>query len=127
MCLIFTLVLVGCSRLSEGVHFHNHSTTDSTQAEKIFEEDDRLVSVNAIFYEDDLVSGVSVKTFSRFHKNKIEKELKKKLEEAYPDLHITVSADNKIVHKTSKIIQHKEQEQLGEKLEKIVSLLKEET
>ncbi len=121
------IVLSGCARLGEGVHIYNHSTADSKLAERIFEEDERLVSTNAIFHNDDLVAGMTVKTFSRFHKEKIEKELKKKLEESYPNLTVTVSADNKVVHKTSQIIQDKEEEQLDEKLKKIVSLLKEET
>lgn len=125
--LVIFVVLTGCARLGEGVHIYNHSEAESSPAEKVFQEDERLVSANAIFDEENLVAGVTVKTFSRFHKKKIENELTKKLEESYPDLTVTVSADNKIVHKTSSIIQNKEEEQLGKELEKLVSLLKEET
>ena len=48
---------------------------------KVFEDDDRLISAIAIFHEKEILSGVTVKTFSRFNKAKIEKELTKKLEE----------------------------------------------
>lgn len=125
--LFVIVILTGCARLPDGVHIYNHSTADPHLAEKIFEEDERLVSTNAIFYQEELVSAVTVKTFSRFHKEKIENELKKELEEVYPDLKVTVSADNKVVHKTTKIIQNKNEDQLGESLKKVVSLLKEET
>lgn len=126
--LLFTcLLVVGCVRLEKGVHIYHISDEDSESAERIFSEDERLVSASAIIHEGKLVSGVTVKTFSRFHKKNIEKELKEKLEEAYPDYEVTVSADNKIVHKTAKIIQNKEEQKLDEQLTKIVSLLKEET
>lgn len=128
--IIFTfmcLLLIGCARLEEGVHIYNDSEADSEEAEKIFMEDKRLVSAGVIIHQKKLVSGVTVKTFSRFQKNKIEKELKEKLERVYPDFEVTVSADNKIVHKTAEIIQNTNKEQLEEQLEKIISLLKEET
>ena len=36
-----------------------------------------LTGAVTVFHENDLIAGVSVETFSRFHKEKIEKELKK--------------------------------------------------
>ena len=128
--IVFTficLLLSGCIRQEEGVHIYNDSEADSQQAEKILAEDQRLVSATAIIHQKKLVSGMTVRTFSRFHKKKIEKELKQQLERAYPDFEVTVSADNKIVHKTTEIIQNTDKEQLDEQLKKIVSLLKEET
>lgn len=128
--IIFTvicLLLIGCARLEEGVHIYNDSDSNSEPAEKILTEDQRLVSAGIIMHKGKLVSGVKVKTFSRFKKKKIEKELKGKLEEAYPNLEVTVSADNKIVHKTAEIIQNTDKEQLDNQLDKIVSLLKEDT
>ena len=53
-----------------------------TKAEEVFINDERLTSAVAVFHENDLITGVTLKTFSRFKKEKIEKELKKKLEEA---------------------------------------------
>lgn len=125
--LLISVVLSGCARLGEGIHIYNDSNADSAPAENVFKEDDRLVSMTVILHDQQFVSGVTVKTFSRFHKKKIEKELKEKLEKAYPDFDVTVSADNKIVHKTTEIIQNKDKAQLEEQLEKIISLLKEET
>lgn len=124
--LLISILLSGCTRLEKGIHVYNDSTADSQPAENVFIEDKRLVSVATIIHENKLVAGVTVKTFSRFHKKKIEEELKKQLEEVYPDFEVTVSADNKIVHKTAKIIQNNDKEQLDDQLKKIVSLLKEE-
>lgn len=127
ICIFICSVLTGCMRLENGNHIYNDSTVESLPAEKVFEADERLVSTATIIHHNELVSGVTVKTFSRFHKEKIEDELKKKLEEVYPEFEITVSADNKIVHQTVKIIQDKDKKELDEQLKKIVSLLKEET
>lgn len=127
ICIFVSTVLVGCMRLEDGNHIYNDSNAESSPAEEIFEADDRIVSAATILHDQELVSGITVKTFSRFKKKKIEKELKKKLEEAYPEFEVTVSADNKIVHKTAKIIQNNDKEQLSVKLKKIVSLLKEDT
>lgn len=127
LCLLISMMLVGCTQLEKGIHIHSDTEEDHQLAESIFAADDRLARVAAIIHEDKLVVGLTVHTFSRFHKEKIEAELKKKLEEAYPDLEVTVSADNKIVHKTAEIIQNTNKENLEEQLDKIVSLLKEET
>lgn len=127
ICIFISIVLTGCMRLENGNHIYNDSQSDHLAAEKIFATDDRLVSTATIIHDDKLLSGVTVKTFSRLHKQKIEDELTKKLEEAYPEHEITVSADNKIVHETVKIVQNKDKEQLDEQLKRIVSLLKEET
>lgn len=127
MIFILLFTIAGCSQFEDGVHIYNDSSTESEKAEKIFENDDRLVSANVIFYDKKIVSGVTVKTFSRFHKKKIEKDLKKKLESAYPEYEITVSADNKIVHMTAKLIQNKDNNHVEKELKKIISLLKEET
>lgn len=127
ICIVICSALTGCMRLENGTHIYNDSTVDSAAAEKIFEADERLVSTATIIYQNELVSGVTVKTFSRFRKDKIEEELKKKLEKEYPELDITVSADNKIVHNTVKIIQDKDKTGLDKQLKEIVSLLKEET
>ena len=79
--LLLLLVLAGCVQLENGVHIQNDTDEDVEKAENVFEDDDRLLSAIAIFHEKEILSGVTVKTFSRFHKAKIEKELTKKLEE----------------------------------------------
>lgn len=125
--IVLILLLSGCVRPESGIHIQNDAGADLKKAEEIFVEDERLKSVVAVFHGEDLVSGVTVKTFSRFHKEKIEKELKKKLESHYPEAKITVSADNKIIQETAKLLNEKDKEKLNKKLKKIKSLLEEET
>ena len=97
------------------------------KAEEVFLNDDRLVSAVAVFNEKNIVSGVTVKTFSRFNKKKIEKDIKKSLEEDYPEFDVTVSADGKIIQETKKLLKQEDKEKLAKKIKKVKSLLEEET
>ena len=121
------LMLSGCIRPENVVQIQNETHADDKKVEDIILNDERLVSAVAVFHDDELISGVTVKTFSRFHKEKIEKEIKKDLEKVYPELEITVSADNKIIKETTKLLDEEDQEKLDKKLKKIKSLLEEET
>ncbi|MFS0574477.1 hypothetical protein AB1K83_02455 [Sporosarcina sp. 179-K 3D1 HS] len=117
--------LSGCT--GNGIRIYNETDEDSSKAEELFKKDERLMSVSALFYEEQLLTGVRVDTFSRFRKGKIEKELKKKLEKLYPDMDITVSADSKILYEATKLINESDQKDIGKKIDDLKSLLKEET
>lgn len=121
------LLLVACHPLDPGTHIENDTKGDTEAAKKLFEEDERLVRSAAVFHKDQLVSAVTVKTFSRFHKRKIEKDLQEKLEKKYPNYDVTVSADYKAMYMLSKILVDDEEQQVEKELEEIVKLLKEET
>lgn len=126
--IVLSLVLLaGCIQPAEGIHVYNHSNENTNEIEKILREDERLKGANIIMNDDMLVVGVTVTTFSRFHKSKIEKELSKKIESLFPNSELILSADNKIVHNTKKIIHNNNKETLRDDLEKIASLVKEET
>lgn len=127
ICIFILILLTGCMPLKTGIHIYNDSTEDQISAEKILEADERLVSTATIIHQKELISGIRVKTFSRYHKKKIEEELKAKLEEVYPEYEITVSADSKIMSETVKVIQNKDNEKIDEQLKRILSLSKEET
>lgn len=111
----------------KGIQFNNQTDLDASKAEKIITNDERVTNAVSIFFEREIVLGVTVKTFSRFHKKKIEKELKKKLEKEYSGYNILVSADQKVVLEASKLLKVKDQEELDKKLKKLLSLTKEET
>ncbi len=127
LCLvIFALaILAGCS--ANGIRIHNDSTEDVAKAEEVFVNDKRLTSAATVFHENDLITGVTLKTFSRFNKGKIEKELKKKLKKLYPELDVTVSADMKIWLETNKLIDLDSEKDIGKKIKELKMLLKEET
>ena len=124
---VLILLLSGCVRPESGVQIQNDTNVDVMKAEEVFLNDDRLVSAVAVFHEKDIVSGVTVKTFSRFHKKKIEKELKKSLEEDYPEFDVTISADGKIIQETRKLLKQEDTEKLAKKIKKVKTLLEEET
>lgn len=124
---VMVLLLSGCVRPENGVQIQNDTEVDVKKAEEVFENEERLVSTVAIFHEEDILSGVTVKTFSRFHKEKIEKELKEKLESIYPDFDVTVSADGKIIYETVKLLRQEQEGPLTKEIEKVKSLLEEET
>ena len=118
---------MGCARPESGIQIQNDTNADIAKAEEVFENDERLVSVVAIFHEKEIIAGVTVKTFSRFHKSKIEEELTKEIEELYDDLDVTVSADGKFIYETTKMMNSKDQGKLAKKIKKLKSLSEEET
>ncbi|WP_342509014.1 hypothetical protein [Sporosarcina sp. FSL K6-2383] len=124
MIIVLTL-LAGCSE--NGIRIHNDSSEDPTKAEQVFKTDPHLTGAVTVFHENNLLMGVTLKTFSRFKKEKIEKELKKQLEKEYPELDITVSADGKIWLEANKLIKSGQKKELTEKIDKLKLLLKEET
>ncbi|WP_318615923.1 hypothetical protein [Sporosarcina sp. YIM B06819] len=125
LAIVVLVMLTGCSE--NGIRIHNDSSENARKAEEVFIKDKDLTAVVTVFHDKDLLTGVTLKTFSRFKKEKIEKELKKKLEELYPELDITVSADGKIWMEANKLINSDHEKDLGEKIDKLKLLLKEET
>lgn len=125
LVILAVVLLSGCS--GDGFRIDNNSSEDHAKAEEVFKNDKRLTSAVTVFHDNDLITGVTLKTFSRFKKGKIEKELKKKLEGIYPDLDVTVSADSKIWMETNKLADLDNKKNIGKKIEKLKSLIKEET
>ncbi|WP_203246020.1 hypothetical protein [Sporosarcina beigongshangi] len=124
MIIVLTL-LAGCSE--NGIRIHNDSSEDSTKVEQVFKKDPHLTGAVTVFHENNLLMGVTLKTFSRFKKEKIEKDLKKQLEKQYPELDVTVSADGKIWMEANKLIKSSHTKDMTEKIDKLKLLLKEET
>jgi hypothetical protein len=124
--IIFVIALLsGCS--GNGFRIDNSTSEDTAKAEEVLMNDERLTSAATVFHENDLIMGVTLTTFSRFKKEKIEKELKEKLEKLYPDLEITFSADGKIWMEMNKLIDQGAKKDVSKKIEKLKSLIKEET
>ena len=125
--MLLILFLAGCAQIEKGVHIQNDTNEDIEKAKQVFEKDDRLISAIVIFHEKEILSGVTVKTFSRFNKAKIEKELTKKLEKIYEDFNVTVSADSKIIQETKKLMELEEKDKLPKKIKELKTLSEEET
>ncbi|MFD1929133.1 hypothetical protein ACFSFY_13905 [Sporosarcina siberiensis] len=121
------LLLTGCNSVEKKVLINNTSAISEKEVEELFLKDPRLTNVVAVFNDKDILAGVTVKTFSRFKKAKIEKELKEKIENLHSELNIIVSADLKIIMETRKMMDEKDEKKLKKNINELKSLIKEET
>ncbi|GKV54795.1 hypothetical protein NCCP2222_07420 [Sporosarcina sp. NCCP-2222] len=122
---LLAVLLAGCSK--DAFRYQNDSDEVAAQAETIIRNDKRIKSAAVVFHDEKLLAGIRVETFSRFKKKKVATELKKKLEEQYPDMDVTVSADSKILYETNKLIDKGKEDELGKDIDRLKLLLKEET
>ncbi len=128
MMMSIILMLAACGTMNEdSIQIYNDTDEDIEEAKQVFENDDRLRKAVVVLHDDELLAGVTVGTFERFRKTKIEKDLKEKLEKAYPEVEVLVSADNKVVIETKKMTKIKDQQQLKKEIKKIKSLSEEQT
>lgn len=122
------LLLAGCGAGNGEIRVSGGKPDESLKVEEVLKEkDDRITSAVAVFVQEDLLVVVEVRPLSRFSKAKIEEELTKKMEKAFPDQTVTLSADRKIYWETDKLDELEEEDKLHKKVETIKSLSKEET
>lgn len=123
-----SLLLAGCGASAGEIRVSGGEPEENQKVEEVLkEEDGRIVSAVAVFVEEDLLVGIQVKPLSRFSKTKIEEELTKEMEKAFPEETVTLSADLKIFWETDKLDELEEEDKLHKKVETIKSLSKEET
>jgi len=125
--IILIMLLSGCVGNVSGVVIHNNTNKDTKKVEDVLASDNRLRSAVVVLHEKDLIMGVTVGTFSRFNKEKIEKGLKKKLEDEFPKFNVLVSADSKIIMETNKLTNGKDEKELSKEIKKLKLLSEEET
>jgi uncharacterized lipoprotein YajG len=122
------LLLAGCGAGAGEIRVSGGEPEENKKVEEVLsKKDDRIASAVAVFVKEDLLVSVEVKPLSRFSKAKIEEELTKKMEKAFPDQTVTLSADLKIYWETDKLDELEEEDKLHKKVETIKSLSKEET
>ena len=122
--MILTL-LTGCSE--KGTSIENTTAYDESSVEKILLDNNHVKLAKVVLFEEELLAGIRVNTFSRFQKKTIASDIQKKLEKQYPDLNIVVSADSKVLLETEKLIKKKNKNEYRKKIEKIKSIEKEQT
>lgn len=121
------LLLVACNRVEEPIAIQKDTDENTEQLEQIILQDERVKNSVIMLHDQRLIVAVTVKTFSRFHKGKIEKQLKEQLDAAYPDQDITVSADYKARQTLKKLMKEDDPSNLNEALNDLTTLLQEET
>lgn len=121
------LLVAGCGAGGEEIRVSGGEPEDNRKVQEILGEEEQITSAVAVFVKEDLLVGVEVSPLNRYRKAKIEEELAGKMEKAFPDETVTLSADLKIYWETDKLEEIEEEDKLHKKVETIKSLSKEET
>lgn len=125
LLLIVLILLAGCSEL--GTRVENTTDYQDEPLQEILKAEDQVKLAVVLLHEKEIIAGIRVNTFSRFQKKKIAADLKKKIEKAYPELNVIVSADSKVLLETEKLIDKKNKDEYGKKIKEIQSIEKEQT
>lgn len=119
--------LFGCSG-EQLVEVKNTANAEQNQnVEEVIKNSNDVYAGNAIFIDDQLLVAVQAKPWLDYKKSKIEKNLKKQIEEKYPNLEVFVSADYKLYWETQKLLEEEDEKKVSDELEKLKKLAKEET
>lgn len=119
------LLLTACSNERDEAIY---PVVDSQGLEQILNKQDTINGYTSISNEEDILVAIDIKRMKRFNKEKIEENLKKEIEEKFPDKEILVSGDLKLRWEIEKVIDEQlESEKLTKTIEEIKSLSKEET
>jgi len=124
--LLLLFFLMGCND-EKTLEVNTTSGQEAEEVTTILENEEEIYSGRAIFVEDQLLVAVQAKPWLDYKKTKIEKNLKKKLEERFPEYDITVSSDYKLYWEAKKLLDEENSEIVKEKVEKLKKLKKEET
>jgi len=125
--LLLFMFLTGCNDDQKTLEVNDIGGEESEKVKIIMENEEEIYSGRAIFVEDQLLVAVQAKPWLDYKKTKIEKNLKKKLEESFPEYDITVSSDYKLYWEAQKLLKEDDGEKLKKKVEKLKKLKKEET
>ncbi|WP_144509475.1 YhcN/YlaJ family sporulation lipoprotein [Bacillus sp. FJAT-22090] len=124
VCLML-LLLTGCSSEREEAIYPE---VDTQPLQQILNKQDTINGYKSVVNENDVLIAIDIKRMKRFKKEKIEKKIKKQLEEKLPNKEILVSGDLKIRWELEEIIDKKlKTKELTKKIEEIKLLSKEET
>lgn len=122
------VLLTGCSD-GRSVEIKTADDAESEKAElqHILKGEERFTDVVGYIMDGELVAAAKVRSFSKFNKSKIESEIQKEIEKAFPEHDVLFSTDLKIFWEIEKLKEAKSEKKMRERLHKIQSLSKEET
>lgn len=124
--IFLSVFLFGCND-EKTLEVNSMNGQEVEEVTTIMKNEDDIYSGRAILVEDQLLVAIQAKPWLDYKKTKIEKNLKKKLEEILPEYDITVSSDYKLYWEAQKLLKEEDSEKVKEKLEKLKKLKKEET
>jgi hypothetical protein len=132
--LSLSLLLCGCQQeaksaapknvLQINASHQNHQRIETEAEEKLKTSFPEIRDVVAVEGEEHLLVAYQVKQLERFRSNKIEGEVKKKLEKEFPNYAITTSGDLKIFWEAQKLARKEKDLSEREMKKKILNLKK---
>ncbi|TQR11686.1 hypothetical protein [Psychrobacillus soli] len=123
--LLLFLLLTACSNETDQVMYPSN---DLPELKQVLNSNEAVYGFKGIVDKDDVLVSIDIRRMNQFKENKIAKKITKQLEEKYPDKEFLVTNDLKLKWEIEKIMkQELKTEELTKSVEKIKSLLKEET
>ena len=125
---MLTVMLAGCTDGSEvKIKAADGADSEKEELQDILEGEDRFTDTVGYIMDGELVAAAKVKPFSKFNKSKIESEMQKKIEKAFPDHDVLFSTDLKIFWEIEQLKEADSEKKMRDRLHKIQSLSKEAT
>ncbi|WP_391208177.1 hypothetical protein [Psychrobacillus sp. L4] len=122
---ISVLLLTACSN---NVKQEIYPSNDVPEIEHVLDGNKSIIGYKSVAGENDIIVAIDIRRMSRFKTEKIEKKIKKQLEEKFPDKDVLVTGDLKIKWEIEKIIKERMQtDKLKKSIDQIKSLSKEAT
>lgn len=107
--IFLSVFLFGCND-EKTLEVNSMNGQEVEEVTTIMKNEDDIYSGRAILVEDQLLVAIQAKPWLDYKKTKIEKNLKKKLEEILPEYDITVSSDFKLYWEAQKLITEEDSE-----------------
>ncbi|API93718.1 hypothetical protein J32TS6_08220 [Virgibacillus pantothenticus] len=145
---IFSFVLVGCGanntldpadKQEKGqINLSKVSTKQpinqapANRAKDMLSEHSEITAIYAVNTDKQLLATIEIEHMQRFKLQKMKKQLTKKLQKAFPDLKVELSADKKIIMEMEKLEKNLEEKQYSKKelkkeVKRIIDFSKEQT
>lgn len=145
---IFSFLLIGCGanntlnpldeQEKEQINLSKISTKQpinqapANRAKDMLREHSEITAIYAVNTDKQLLVTIEIQHMQRFKLQQLKKQLTKKLEKAFPDLTVELSADKKIVMEMEKLEKNLEQKQYSKKelkkeVKRIIDFSKEQT
>lgn len=122
---ISVLLLTACAN---NANQEIYPKKDVPEIEHVLNENKSIIGYKSVTDKNDVIVAIDIRRMSRFNKEKIEKKIKKQLEEKFPDKDVLVTGDLKIKWEIENIIKEQMQtDKLKKSIDQIKSLSKEAT
>ncbi|QFF98260.1 hypothetical protein PB01_05190 [Psychrobacillus glaciei] len=126
--ILFFLSVLLLTACSNNVQQEIYPKKDVPEIEQVLNENKSIIGYKSVTDKNDVIVAIDIRRMSRFNKEKIEKKIKKQLEEKLPGKDVLVTGDLKIKWEIEKIIKEGMQtEKLMKSIDQIKSLSKEAT